>query len=303
VNPFKKKEATKEVAIVQPKELAVTDEIINQYMKTFGVGKDLMPHELEAFKLRARTAQLNPILGEIHCSAYGKKNSDYRTLVVVTDYKVYIRKAEMSGRMDYWLYEESEPGTPLTDWWARVRIKRTDRAKEQTHTVYYKEIVQPKSPTWMKSPRFMTKKVAISQGFRLFFAEYLGVMPYTDAEMDHIPERNVTPDPVALPKETKKTAEAPQTVEAAEAPVRDQRHFDDKTIPEEAEVVAEEPEIPDINYFSEIIALVNKSSLPSMAVGDCKKGKMEYIREAKEHINDQNLLKSLFEDLVRDANG
>ena len=307
---IKKEPETKALAVSQPTTTAlVTKSDVDSWLRTFGVTKDLLPNEVEAFTTMATMMNLNPFKKEIHVVAYGNKaDPSKRTLAIMTGYEVYIERAEATGKLEDWWMEEADPNTPIEKYWARVCVKRTDRNKVQNWIVYYAESVQNNSygkpnANWKKQPRFMTKKTAISQGFRLFFKGALSGLPNTADEMPDYSERNITPDPVAIPKDTAKPAETTQTVEAVEAPAKSRKHFDDQTVPEEAEVVPVEPEIQEMNYFHEVIALVNKSDLPAMAIGECAKGKMDYIREAKEHINDQNLLKDLYNDLVRDCNG
>ncbi len=201
MNPFKR---NKELATVEKKEMMppVTAETITKYMRTFGLGKDLLDHELEAFKEMAVMHNLNPFNREIHCTAYGQ--GEYRTLSIVTGYEVYIRKAEESGLLEYWTIEESDPVLPLEKYWAKLIIKRRDRINIQTWVSYYSESVQKKkngqvNAFWQKQPRMMTKKVAMSQGFRLFFEDVMHGIPYTREEM---PEEkggmtDVTPQPKA----------------------------------------------------------------------------------------------------------
>jgi len=45
------------------------------------------------------------------------------------------------------------------------------------------EEARQNSPTWQKMPRFMLRKVAIAQGFRLAFPEETAELPYEEAEM------------------------------------------------------------------------------------------------------------------------
>lgn len=179
---FKKKE---EKSLVVQKD-PVTPETVQDYMRTFGHGSNLEKHELEAFVKMATEFQLNPFKREIHCSAYG--SGDFRTLTIVVGYEVYIQKAEQSGLLEYWHVDEASPDVPLDKYWATLVVKRRDRASEQKWTAYYTECVQFSkggSPNriWAKQPRMMTKKVAMSQGFRLFFEDVMHGIPYTQEEM------------------------------------------------------------------------------------------------------------------------
>ncbi len=206
---FKKKEEQKEIVVVEKREIMppVTEQTITDYMKAFGLAGNLEDNEVEAFKQMAIMHNLNPFNREIYCNAYG--TGQYRTLSIVTGYEVYIRKAEQSGLLEYWLVEESLPETPVEEYWAKLIIKRHDKAREQTWTTHYSEGVQRKkdgsvTAFWKKQPRMMTKKVAMSQGFRLFFEDVMHGIPYTREEM---PEEkggmtDVTPNPEPLNEET-----------------------------------------------------------------------------------------------------
>jgi len=217
---FKSKENTA-VAVLDKREVAmpVSEDTITQYMRQFGLGMNLQDNELEAFKHMAVMHNLNPFNREIHCVAYG--SGDYRTLSIVTGYEVYIRKAEESGLLQYWNVIDAPPGTPVNEYWATVVVKRKDRPTEQSWTVDYSEAVQRTkngnvNKFWKDRPKFMTKKAAIGQGFRLFFEDVLHGIPYTAAEMPEVEDmQNVTPD-FQQPQEqvVRESYKKPETTEA-----------------------------------------------------------------------------------------
>jgi len=317
-----KKEKTKEIVAVQKREIStpITDDLLNKFMKTMGIGTQLLPYEMEAYKEMAKMYQLNPFKREIHVVAYGK--GEYRTLAITVGYETYLKKAEESGLMEYWDIETASAETPIEKYWATLVVKRKDRSRVQKWTVHYTEAFQTKkdgtpNKFWVKQPRMMTRKTAMSQCFRLFFEDVLHGIPYTIDEMPDHDERDVTPeDPKPIKQETRSDHELPQkpfskpfskskppaqTVMDAEGLPEHQNQSAPILPSEFEERAAEEPQTPKINYFHEIIALVNKSKLPPMSNDQYPKGKMDYIKSAKEHMNDQNLLKDLFNDLVRDT--
>lgn len=183
---FKKEK--KELIVLEKKEIIppVTEQTVTDYMKAFGLAGNLMDHEVEAFKQMATLHNLNPFNREIYCVAY--REGDKRKLSILTGYEVYIRKAEQSGLLEYWVVDDASPETPIEQYWVKVIIKRKDKAREQAWTVFYSEGVQKDrygkvNSFWAKQPRMMTKKVAMSQGFRLFFEDVMHGIPYTREEM------------------------------------------------------------------------------------------------------------------------
>jgi len=92
---------------------------------------------------------------------------------------------------------------------------------------------------WLKMPTFMLKKVAMGQGFRLAFPEYLSGMPYLAEEISNEVEPGTPIVPEQPPVESKKRAPAQKgrKVKPGPAPVEDAE-------PIEAEVVEPETEPP-----------------------------------------------------------
>lgn len=175
----------------------VSDKILSDYLTAFGIGTKLSDNEKTQFLTIAKTFGLNPFKREIHVSKYGE------TLSIITGYEVYIKRAERSGQLDGW-HATTSGSVSTNDLKAIVTIHRKDRQHPFVWEVFYEECVQvtdewengkktgKKRPTafWQKS-NFMTKKVAISQAFRLCFSDELGGMPYTADEM---PQQEITQD-------------------------------------------------------------------------------------------------------------
>jgi phage recombination protein Bet len=212
---------SKEIVVSQERVLSipeVEEKTIIEYMDAFGLSNKLLPNEKKAFINIAKEFGLNPFKREIHCTAYG--SGDYRTLSIVTGYDVYIKRAERIGRLDGWSAVTEGTGKDLK---AIVTIYRKDWSKPFVHEVYFTEVQQTKkdgtaNSFWAKMPRFMTKKTAIAQAFRLCFPDEFGGMPYTADEVgletaDIEPQIKQGVPSADIPKETEsqkqKTVVAP----------------------------------------------------------------------------------------------
>lgn len=183
-----------EVAQVLPKEKLL------EFLKIAGVAQKLTEQERIQFVEIAQAYQLNPFKREIYCNTYGE--GQYRTTSIITGYEVYIKRAERTGKLNGWKPEtigDAQNGTLK----GRVTIYRKDWTEPFVHEVEYSEVVQLRkdgqpNAIWKKMPKFMTKKVAIAQGFRLCFSDELGGMPYT---ADELPQEEKAQ---AVPAEVKK---------------------------------------------------------------------------------------------------
>lgn len=158
---------------------------IERFLTTSGLAAQLSESERAQFVETARQFGLNPFKREIYCTVYGE--GKYRKFSIVTGYGVYIKRAERTGKLDGWNVRMSADGKVAT-----ITIHRKDWSHPFEHEVYYEEAVQKAygkdgsqrpNAVWQKMPRFMLKKVAIGQGFRLCFADEFGGMPYEESEM------------------------------------------------------------------------------------------------------------------------
>jgi hypothetical protein len=162
----------------------------------------------------ARAMKLNPILGELHVAEMGG------VLVPVTDYKVYVDRAERSQRLEWWDVEESGDIILGSNWKqstykCTLLVKRRDWPRVWHYTVRFVEAVglkegQPNS-MWSKRPFFMTWKCAVA-GLRLILREDLGELPYIDAEIDG--QASYTEEKPALQEPKEIAAEPPKEVVA-----------------------------------------------------------------------------------------
>ena len=215
-----------ENSVIQSVDMAM----ITEYMDTTGLTKRLLPSEKAMFVNMAQLYGLNPFKREIYCNVYGE--GQYRQCSIITGYEVYLKRAERIGKLDGW--NTTEIGNVKDGTFAvKVTIYRKDWSHPFEHTAYYSEVKQVKkdgTPNrfWLTQPRFMTKKVAVAQAFRMCFPDEFGGMPYMADELgieETAPkvERNVTPQKTVVKEELKAekiitpVKEEPKTKEPSEA--------------------------------------------------------------------------------------
>lgn len=182
-----------EVTVTENKTEIVMMDFANKAKEYLNaMGTKLPNKHMTQFVELAEALQLNPFKREIYAVGYGENWN------IITGFEVYLKRAERTGLLDGWETEESgnvQDGSLKST----ITIYRKDRSHPFKHTVYYCEAVnktkdgKPNS-VWAKMPIYMTKKVAMAQGFRLCFPDELGGMPYTGDEMPEIEQPiNVTP--------------------------------------------------------------------------------------------------------------
>lgn len=175
----------KQLTTIESKVALVSEAELLTHLNNLGLTKDLTDGEKSTYLQIAKAFNLNPFKREIHVSKYNGQMS------IITGYEVYIKRAERSGLLDGW--ECTTFGSVANnDLKAVITIYRKDRKYPFKHEVLYSEYVGKTSSGvvtkfWQKAET-MTKKVAMSQGFRLCFSDELGGMPYTAEEM---PERTI----------------------------------------------------------------------------------------------------------------
>jgi hypothetical protein len=174
----------------------------------------------------ARAMKLNPLLGELHVAEMGG------VVVPITDYKVYVDRAERSRRLEWWDVEEDGEVILGAKWKestykCTLCVKRRDWPRIWHYPVRFVEAVGLKdgmpNSMWSKRPWFMTRKCAIA-GLRLILKEELGELPYIDAELEgqeeYIEKRTAEPQPiagVAVNTEGKATSATPEQIAKAKA--------------------------------------------------------------------------------------
>ncbi|MEI8093906.1 MAG: recombinase RecT [Spirochaetales bacterium] len=162
----------------------VTRKTVDDYIKIQGLAGQATPEEVERFAALAVRYQLNPFQRELHL--VGNSERGQRKFVAVVGYEVYLRKAERTHKLDGWKAWTEGEGEKMK---AVLEVYRADWAHPFVHEVHFEEAVQRQpdgSPTafWQRMPKFQLRKVCISQGFRLCFAEELGGIPYEAVELN-----------------------------------------------------------------------------------------------------------------------
>lgn len=166
-----------------PAKAEIDEAKIREYIEVSGLGSELTENERRQFVQFCTSYQLDPFKGEVHCSVYGQ--GEYRNLSLIVGFLTYVKRAELSGRLDGWSAGIEGTGE---DTEAVVTIWRKDWSHEFQHRVHWKEAVQRKrdgslTAFWKKMPRYLLKKTAIAQAFRLAFPAELAGMGYDEAEL------------------------------------------------------------------------------------------------------------------------
>ena len=137
----------------------------------------------------AKHLGLDPTKKEVHFVPYSG------SVQLIVSYTEYIKRAERSNKLNGW---KVDFGKDELGEYAEITIYRKDW-KEPFQWKVYMEEARQNSPTWQKMPRFMLRKVAIAQGFRLAFPEETASLPYEEAEMPYQspqPQQVVQPEPI-----------------------------------------------------------------------------------------------------------
>lgn len=162
-------------------EIAVTDKELTNYLTAMGLANKLSEAEKLQFLSISKAWNLNPFKREIYATKYGENFS------IVVGYESYIKKAERTNLLNGWKVTTTGD-VKDNSLKAIVKIFRKGWAEPFEHEIYYSEYVQKTkdgsiNKFWREKPITMTKKVAISQAFRLCFSEEIGGMPYTAEEI------------------------------------------------------------------------------------------------------------------------
>lgn len=183
-------------------------EISEKEIKDYLVGSwtNLTDQQFRMFLGMAKAYNLNPFKREIYVLPF--KNQQGKTdISIVTWYQVYLEKATLSWKLNWREVETLEENNQVKG--ARITIYRKDFDKPFMWFVDLKEFNKTYW-SWTKMPRFMIKKVAIGQWFRLAFPEILSWMPYLAEEMAVETEYQVRD---VVEKEEKKIEEKKEIIE------------------------------------------------------------------------------------------
>lgn len=171
-----------DLKIIENGEIATTDykKVACEYLQNMGL--KLPQKYMTQFIELATLYKLNPFKREIYAVGYGD------TFNIITGYEVYIKRAERTGKLNGWDCLIHGNGKEM---YAELTIYRKDFEHPFKHQVDFVEFAQKKrdgtlNSMWMRMPKFMLKKVCISQGFRMCFSDEFGGMPYTSDELPEI---------------------------------------------------------------------------------------------------------------------
>ena len=205
---------TNEITTTTAAVPALPKEKLLEFLKIGGVAQKLTDEEKLQFVEIAQAYGLNPFKREIYCNTYGE--GQYRQTSIITGYEVYIKRAERTGKLNGWTVDVDGEGDDMK---ATITIYRKDWDKPFKHVAYLPECIQYSKKTgkpnaiWAKMPRFMLRKVAIAQGFRLCFSDELGGMPYTADELGAEEKKEEIKATPAKPTDTAVQAEAVEILE------------------------------------------------------------------------------------------
>ena len=234
-------------------------------MDAFGIATQLEDGEKKQFIEIATAFQLNPFKREIYYIPYGK--GEYRKLSIITGYETYLKRAERTGKMDGWSADIEGSGEDMV---AVVTIYRKDWSRPFIHKAYwseckqttYKDNKQQLNAMWTKMGKFMLKKVATAQAFRLCFPDEFGGMPYTADELPDNMTAGFNEEPKNITSESSATR--------VEQPKTETSEQENKSIPEERVVGEGEILKPD-HWFWKIPGTERSKYMPE----GCKLGKVD----------------------------
>lgn len=214
-----------------PGKVEIDEAKIQEYIRVSGLDAELTDNEKRQFVHFCVSYQLDPFKGEVHCSVYGQ--GEYRNMSLIVGFLTYVKRAELSGRLDGWSADIEGTGE---DTEGVVRIWRKDWSHPFEHRVHWKEAVQRKrdgslTAFWKKMPRYLLKKTAIAQAFRLAFPAELAGMGYDEAEL---PEEMTQPVGTGTTDQSPaepSTTEKPKAVTSRKRATPGKNRTDRQTIP------------------------------------------------------------------------
>ncbi len=191
IKPKKKTIVKKVDAIANDSKRQAEDlaKIIDAFLIGTKTAEKLKPAQIALCKQTALAFGLNPLKREIHFipreikrkntkTGYWEGTGEYEATVVI-GYEVYLKRAEATGRLNGWGVSFVKDAA---DTKAILKVYKKGWDQPFEHEVYLSEAKQ-QTPIWDKMPKFMLRKVAIGQGFRLAFPEEMGGLPYMPEEL------------------------------------------------------------------------------------------------------------------------
>ena len=154
-------------------------EAVINYLKTIN---GLNEAEVKQFLGTALAYGLNPLKRELYAVKYGSKFN------IITNYEVYLRRADQSGLIDYYNIDIKTGSNGLPEQ-ATFIGKRKDWSKELKITYFFKEWAQT-GGIWAQKPFFMFEKCVLANGLRRLIPNELGNMPYINEELWYQEQNN-----------------------------------------------------------------------------------------------------------------
>lgn len=233
-------------------------ETANRYLAT--VGQNIPANKVQEFLEIAQLKKLNPFAREIHLVGYGDKWN------IITGYEVFLKRAESNPAYDG--FEFNIDSSNPNDISGTITIYRKDRTHDFKHTVYMNEVIGVKkdgnvNSMWQKMARFMLKKVAIAQGFRLCFPLDFGDMPYTSDEIPNEQNEQKAPQQKAPQQQAQSTlAQESKAFEEKKKINEEIKNLIESTYPDGTAVFTEE----DKAMYREMYRKDKTSTLASMKI-------------------------------------
>jgi len=218
----------------------ITDQTIKDYL--FGSETKLTHEQQVLFIKTAVASNLNPFKREIYAVPYEEKWYNKATgrkesyspprykLSMPTGYEVYLKRAERLSSLDGWEVTTEGKGNDLV---AKITIWRKDRGHPFKHEVKFSEYNQ-ENAMWRNKPETMLKKVVTAQGFRLYFPDEMGGLPYTADEL---------PDEMTMAKNPNEPF-VPAEYKLKSIPVPKQENKSEQVITITAEVIHDDVKRP-----------------------------------------------------------
>ncbi len=181
--------------VLNLERIEITPNMVRKY-----IAPNATQEELFTFMAICRSFGLNPFKREIHFIKFGDTKAQ-----IVVGYEVYLRRGEMTGKLDGWKWELKKDQASPQEEYAEVTIYRKDWTHPFIHRAYrsdfkWREQKQGSKPGfWDHMNKFALIKTCIGQAFRLCFPVEMGGMPYMPEEIkagmsDDLPSDIIEPE-------------------------------------------------------------------------------------------------------------
>lgn len=184
--------------VIQKPEFDLTREKLVNALSMFGM--DSMEGKVkEQFIEICLAMKLNPFKREVYAVPFKGSHQ------IVVGYQTYVKRAELTGRLDGWNSELVGMGKEMK---CVITIHRKDWKHPFKYEAFAMEFYKD-TPIWREKPRLMLMKCAIGNAFRLCFPSEFAGMPYMAEEMEDKPRQEY----IEQPKKEEIKQVSPQVVE------------------------------------------------------------------------------------------